>query len=227
MLQSKAHCVKYLNAFTLAEVLITLGIIGVVAALTIPILMNNIQNMQYKSAAKKAFSEIASVATQLTSENGGSLNGYFTTNDSYGAVVALSQKMQTSKICTHGSAVGTCWEDATIGWSYLNNTPYPSFAALTPASSGLILNSGTLFIIWDGYVANGCSDTSPCLSVVIDVNGFKKPNKEGLDVFWISLYTRATKPYDNSGTDDCIRTNAGLAGRGTMCLVKVLQGIDY
>ena len=40
--------------FTLAEVLITLGIIGVVAAMTMPTLMNQTQGAQYKTAYKKA-----------------------------------------------------------------------------------------------------------------------------------------------------------------------------
>lgn len=47
------------NAFTLAEVLITLGIIGVVAAMTMPTLMNSTQGAQYKTAYKKALSAIS------------------------------------------------------------------------------------------------------------------------------------------------------------------------
>lgn len=45
------------RAFTLAEVLITLGILGVVIAMTIPGLMQNIQDKQFKEAAKEAFSK--------------------------------------------------------------------------------------------------------------------------------------------------------------------------
>ncbi len=45
-----------LHAFTLAEVLITLGIIGVVAAMTMPTLINSTQGAQYKTAYKKALS---------------------------------------------------------------------------------------------------------------------------------------------------------------------------
>ena len=44
------------GAFTLAEVLITLGIIGVVAAMTMPTLINSTQGAQYKTAYKKALS---------------------------------------------------------------------------------------------------------------------------------------------------------------------------
>ena len=44
------------KGFTLAEVLITLGIIGVVAAMTMPTLINSTQGAQYKTAYKKALS---------------------------------------------------------------------------------------------------------------------------------------------------------------------------
>ena len=46
------------NAFTLAEVLITLGIIGVVAAMTIPTLVSNTNGAQFKTAYKKALSTL-------------------------------------------------------------------------------------------------------------------------------------------------------------------------
>ena len=45
--------------FSLAEVLITLGIIGVVAALTIPGLLTNIQDSHLKKKWKKVFADVA------------------------------------------------------------------------------------------------------------------------------------------------------------------------
>ena len=50
------------NAFTLAEVLITLGIIGVVAAMTIPTLISNTNGAQFKTAYKKALSTLNQAA---------------------------------------------------------------------------------------------------------------------------------------------------------------------
>ena len=49
--------------FTLAEVLITLGIIGVVAAMTMPTLINSTQGAQYKAAYKKALSALSQAVT--------------------------------------------------------------------------------------------------------------------------------------------------------------------
>ena len=42
------------SGFTLAEVLVTLMIIGVIAAMTIPSLMQNTQQQEFKAAYKKA-----------------------------------------------------------------------------------------------------------------------------------------------------------------------------
>ena len=47
-----------LLAFTLAEVLIVLGIIGIVAEMTIPSLVKQTQDLEFKSAWKKAYSEL-------------------------------------------------------------------------------------------------------------------------------------------------------------------------
>ncbi|MDD3238109.1 MAG: type II secretion system protein [Candidatus Gastranaerophilales bacterium] len=47
------------KAFTLAEVLITLVIIGVIAALTIPALLNNTNKEEYKTGVKKAYSVLS------------------------------------------------------------------------------------------------------------------------------------------------------------------------
>src|SRR5574344_3111914 len=57
------------SAFTLAEVLIVLAIIGVVAAMTIPTLMNKIQDMRYKTAYKKAYSVTSQAWTKAVNDD--------------------------------------------------------------------------------------------------------------------------------------------------------------
>ena len=47
------------NGFTLAEVLITLGVIGIVAAMTIPTLIANIKGAQYRTKFKKVISTLS------------------------------------------------------------------------------------------------------------------------------------------------------------------------
>lgn len=50
------------SGFTLAEVLITLGIIGVVAAMTIPVLIANTRSAKYRSQFKKTVSTLSQAA---------------------------------------------------------------------------------------------------------------------------------------------------------------------
>lgn len=68
---------KNIMAFTLSEVLITLVIIGIIAALTIPTLMTNMEENQSKVAWKKGFSAIATAYNELKQDNGGFLDDYF------------------------------------------------------------------------------------------------------------------------------------------------------
>lgn len=59
------------QGFTLAEVLITLGVIGVVAAMTIPIISTNIAKRQTVIALKKSHSNLAQLVKRIEYEYGG------------------------------------------------------------------------------------------------------------------------------------------------------------
>ena len=51
----------YKKGFTLAEVLITLGIIGVVAAMTLPTLIKNYQKQVWAISAKKSYAVVSNM----------------------------------------------------------------------------------------------------------------------------------------------------------------------
>lgn len=59
------------KGFTLAEILITIGIIGTVAALAIPNLVVMIQDNKYKEALKKVYSDINQATIKMVNANGG------------------------------------------------------------------------------------------------------------------------------------------------------------
>lgn len=54
------------QAFTLAEVLITLGIVGVIAAMTLPALINQTQGKELETGLKKAYSILQAAYNQMT-----------------------------------------------------------------------------------------------------------------------------------------------------------------
>lgn len=80
--------IKSSRGFTLAEVLITLGIIGIVAAMTIPTLIANISGMQYRSKFKKTISTLSQAGRMSNAQYGfdyadasGHVNDECTAND--------------------------------------------------------------------------------------------------------------------------------------------------
>ena len=78
-------------AFTLAEVLITMGIIGIVAALTIPALIANYQKQVTVDRLKKSFSVISNAFVTSQYENGDmnswGMNSIGSVNDGYENVI--------------------------------------------------------------------------------------------------------------------------------------------
>lgn len=58
------------NGFTLAEVLITLGIVGVVASMTLPTLNNNVQKQTYEAGAKKAYNILSNAVDMYMVDQG-------------------------------------------------------------------------------------------------------------------------------------------------------------
>ncbi len=158
--------------FTLAEVLITLGIIGVVAAMTMPTLMNSTQGAQYKAAYKKALSAISQAVTLNVA-----LEEY-----SFADTVAgdADTDYTVAKIITSRMNVVKTAED---GFGYAMQGEANTKVA-TPASNNYtyFFNDGVVFS-YNKTNAFACTQDAPdaannkICTGVIDVNGAKGPNK--------------------------------------------------
>lgn len=167
---------KKFNAFTLAEVLITLGIIGVVAAMTMPTLMNSTNGAQYKTAYKKALS-VLSQAVVLNvalddydlSQASETAAGKATDGSSASLYNLFNNRMNVVKTATTGT-----------GWTASNNS---NIKFAQNSNYTLFFNDGITFTFKSN--AGNCTEgnsggttiASKCYGV-IDVNGEKNPNKE-------------------------------------------------
>lgn len=159
-----------LAAFTLAEVLITLGIIGVVAAITMPTLINNYQKKAAVTAAKKAYSTLSQAYTQLVNDNGEGLSVCSINNsECLGKLFApyLKSLNGSGKLYTPSSEKAEgCWEDNDIGM--VNETHY-CFSAVDGIS-------------YDFDMEYQEANKKQAL-IYVDINGLKRPNKFGKDRF--------------------------------------------
>lgn len=225
------------NAFTLAEVLITLGIIGVVAAMTLPALVQSYQKMVLKNQFKKSYANFFN-AVKLAQAKIGSPVGcsYWTvnpfcalkcvaTNPIYGTCSAytcmdgspmpgswngpredcavfeeelFTKTLKVVKFCQNNSLVNGCITNEYRGTDKIRVEQNPdaefppnpsgnfSDSNIKNAYSSWILADGTLIIKYGNYK----SRSFPIYT--IDINGHKKPNKWGHDIFTLKLVGDST-----------------------------------
>lgn len=75
---------KKSGAFTLAEVLITLGVIGVVSAITLPLLVSSYQKFVLKNQFKKSYSIISNALRNIEADLGYTPQCYYWDKSPYG-----------------------------------------------------------------------------------------------------------------------------------------------
>lgn len=178
------------KGFTLSEVLITLGVIGVVAALTIPTLTNNSQKTTYLAQLKKNYSQFSEALKLLSNDMGCPDDLKCTTlftsdadNESLGT--EISKYFKVIKNCGTVSGQGCLATNA--------NTYYDGSGGeynLDDGSGGMLIGNYN-FITADGAsysinnFANDCvSGGIFCGEITMDVNGPNKgPNNYGRDIF--------------------------------------------
>ncbi|MDR1327526.1 MAG: prepilin-type N-terminal cleavage/methylation domain-containing protein [Heliobacteriaceae bacterium] len=181
------------KGFTLAEVLITLGIIGVVAAIVMPGLIQDWRDKSY-STAKDVFNNRLEEATRQMNVNE-ALTGYPTTE---AFVNELKKYMKILQVCpsdpsgcfaatvTNGDGSETVETDTLKNSSNLNEGNWGTKAL----GIGLI-NGYTMILSYNpecsiGDITAPGSQTTSCLSLVYDINGKAKPNKIGKDVYTLN-----------------------------------------
>ena len=186
---------SYSNGFTLAEVLVTLGIIGIVAALTMPALIANYQLKSFETAFKKQYSVLNNTLDFIQLDE--SLNACYVTivnipiesnpdNKGYGAKQDECYVLKRSMI------------DKLKLVPIENDYTYPSLSKVL-SEGGVSINSTydydthkkySAFMLPDGavirflYGENVVSRHN--INFVVDVNGKKGPNKWGYDVFYLT-----------------------------------------
>lgn len=177
---------KYLkHAFTLAEVLITLSIIGVVASLVLVPLSNNFQKTKMASYDKKAKSVIQNAFAKAAADNGGSLDG-FNLGTNLGEYIKLKENCNVTRSynCWHGSTPGQILQS---DGSYKNFVTKTNYGVIALDGLMLSLNSGNINCDIASYdSSNGCYhydfNQGYCGTIYMDINGAQPPNIWGQDI---------------------------------------------
>ena len=182
------------KGFTLAEVLVTLGIIGVVSAMTIPSLTQSWQKQAYVAQLKKVYSELTQAATLALNENEAMTLG----ETEYGVENAQSAKNFMNKyfkvVQDCGKKFTPCFAD-----SYKDRSGnVDSFRSWqTDLGNCVTIASGAAICLeygdadwhcdisnsWCNQETNGTGIYPGYFFMYLDINGKKGPNVRGRDYF--------------------------------------------
>ena len=164
------------KGFTLAEVLITLVIIGVIAALTLPTLIGKYQKHQTVVGLKKAYSEINNAVRMSVAENGDISTWSWEVDEAWlnKYILPYFKIVNTMTMAEAKSKAGG---------TYYGISGQPIYLGITSGSwpaKVITIPSGAQ--IWMGY-NQGANKSDYFYGLYIDINGPKKPNTFGKDVF--------------------------------------------
>lgn len=181
---------KRFTGFTLAEILVTLSIIGIVAAIMIPSLLVNVNDKAYDAQSRSLHARMAQSLGQLSD-----IKSYKTAQNF--VTKALNRVYKISTVCEEGN-LGACDIPQTI--QTFGNDSYTIWGS-TPSSGGSVSTAGfrtvngeSILIKYDprctdkhGSNAVGVFD-EVCVNMLYDLNGASKtPNQIGKDIGIISV----------------------------------------
>ena len=196
---------KCKEGFTLAEVLITLGIIGVVAAMTLPAFISNLQGRIQTKRVENINQKLSKVTDKMAVQSG--LIGY---PDTMAFVQEMKKHMSIAKVCDN-SHLSECWgtTEVDVGkdkpWEISKTKTAKTLKIGEPDNwadtVGIVTADGTPMILSYDKNCNfdpnnaglqynqssGKSNSLVCLSGVFDWNGGARPNKLGDDVITLGM----------------------------------------
>lgn len=221
--------------FTLSEILITIGIIGIIATITIPPLINNYRKQMTVKKLKKTYSTLTQAIKMSEAENG-SISGWERNTKlefwqtyifPYLKVVDIKEFGQIKPKISYTRANGT---------KETMFTPFSSKSIVATLLDGSILILGT-----ESDISKGTS-----LTFGIDINGTQKPNIIGIDFFMFAMlfdndndkypklvpygaYKTSDYPFGEMTRENIINTKGSIysyacskQGRGQFCSALIM-----
>jgi len=219
--------IRQIIAFTLAEVLITLLVIGVVASLVVPALINETQKAEYVTKLKKESAILQQAFKLLVLDAGGSIlnnpnfncsisSTYCKSNASANAMNDFASKLNLTKNC--GNDMG-CFHNSFrkfLGNGYGNS--HLDFD-MNMYYGKAILADGTMMYV--SINNSGCNIN--CGDIMIDINGTSGPNTIGRDMFYFMIKKTGLYPEGANNDGFSCDINSSTWSTSAGCTAKVLK----
>ena len=188
--------IKGRKSFTLAETLIALVIIGVIASITIPTIVKNYEQEATVSKLKKVYSTLSQTTLKAMADNGPPETWELTGSGTFDSAKKAVQRylfpyLSVVKICESNNNTDIC----KVNVKGLNGSDYTSTKAPPDKSYRFYLADGTFI-----STITAKETKRSRLIMTIDINGTKGPNILGKDIFRLEYYIAAIDQYaDQNG----------------------------
>ncbi len=222
------------KGFTMAEVLITIGIIGLVAAMTLPTLINNAKNKELEAAFKKQYSLLTQAINHMQSQDvcthtsclpaGTTMYDYF------------SKIYKINKRCDN-MPEGLPEYDMWCFPKNQNDSKYTNYTKTSSYLPSAYFDNGQFYTMDGALITFEKRATDSKVIISVDVNGrAKRPNALGHDLFMFQIIDKGPVGvlvpmgaegtlYENEETY-CSKTSSnGL--NGAACTIKALYDPKY
>ncbi|MFA7658027.1 MAG: DUF6613 domain-containing protein [Candidatus Gastranaerophilaceae bacterium] len=213
--------------------MIVLGIVGLVAEYTIPTLVADTQKQIYVASLKKDYSNWNQALIQMAADSGciGDLSCFFDSADlkTMGDKIVKYFKVikncdTTTKGC-YPNIVAYNFDGSSIGSGYDNLDTYRFITA-----DGMSVQIGSADLGCGGF---DYPLTRLCMYLYVDVNGLKKPNTMGRDIFLFKIAAdKGIALYPNGGIKSSYWKsynvcdygyNGGTDKRGIYCAGRIMD----
>lgn len=223
------------RAFTLAEVLIALVIIGVVAAITIPLVHANVQKERTLARTKKAYSVLSQMIFLSRHNNGPIEEWYEIAEKKAPKYYELFFKpfFHSSVLCLDYE---DCGYDSVTPWKSPNGSVYNWYISNEQKSRVFFyMSDGTFVAVQTGsYPCVQYDDDGNCIkselayakepTIIFDINGSSKPNIIGKDVFFMQFNNeKGAIPYCSTYTVAQVNNSCKKKGNAHCCLKKMIN----
>ena len=205
-------------AMTLSEVLLTVTIIGVIAALTLSALSNKINEVKNLAGLKKIYTVLNQVTMFVildrSSPNYWGLNEY--SQDASG--LAYSYYKPYFKVIRECSNQSGCWRYPTkflSGKVYMRRAQFYQYMFTLVDGMNVLMNIYPKEVIQSEFGVNVSKDS---VVFIVDVNGDGMPNQIGRDIFAFVLDGKEIVPSGNDNSYNCNRAASGLT-----CTARVIN----
>ncbi len=226
------------KAFTLAEALITISIVGFIAVLTIPTLIKKYNEKVIVTNLKQSYSILNQAYKLVVAEHGEDISSWEFIDSSrpaYSILNEFSKHIKINKLCDIGENNCSLHSDYILKGKD-SETP----SSFQSSAKALLPNGSIIYLEYNSH-PNSCTTSKTwldnkdlkniCGTLCIDTNGNAKPNTLAVDIF--NFYFTRYSIYPAGTDDNFVRFNTyctnDMYGINWGCTYYVLKNgkLDY